>query len=131
MFILGNLVKKEHSMKTKFDPELNAFVVRMPDFITLEELKTWSRDFLKILKEKSNLQTVSLLLDTNTHAFESIECLKFLREFLTGLNQMKSGLCRGAFVAPIKYREPEVVSSKEAYFSHFEDARVWLKEYTG
>ena len=115
-------------IETTFDNDVNAFIVRMPDHIALEELNHWRKEFLLSLGEGVGDDKAALLLDTNKHQFESIECLKLLRELLSNERQIKHCISRVAFVQPRHYREPEVSSSTEAYFSSFEDAYHWLRE---
>ncbi len=71
---------------------------------------------------------MALLLDTNKHQFESIECLKFLRDLIS--NEVIHRLSSVAFVQPREYRTPEVPSSTEGYFDNFEDAYTWLQQKT-
>ncbi len=111
-------------IQTNFDDSNNSFVVTMPNYITLKGLNIWSRNFLKCLEGKS--EKSGLLLDTKLHEFESVECLKFLREFLTKEDRIKKQISRVAFVQPLKCREPEIVSNIEAYFSNVEEAHNWL-----
>lgn len=111
-------------IQTIFDDSTNVYIVSMPKYITLEALRIWSQFFLKILEERS--RKVGLLLDTNLHEFESVECLKFLREFLTNKKQVKSRISRVAFVQPLRSGQPEIISNNEAYFSDIGKAHKWL-----
>ncbi len=111
-------------VQTTFDDSINVFIVSMPSYIDLEELNIWSQHFLKNLEKRA--EKVGLLLDTNLHEFESVECLKFLRQFLAKESLIKSRISRVAFVQPLKYRQPEIVSDIEAYFSNVEEAHKWL-----
>lgn len=111
-------------IQTKFNDSIHAFIVRMPNYVTLKTLNIWSQYFLQVLEERT--EKVGLLLDTNLHEFESIECLKFLRELLSNENLVKCRISRSAFVQPLRYRQPEIVSYIEAYFSNIEDAHKWL-----
>ena len=115
-------------IETTFDNDINAFIVRMPDHIALEELNRWRKEFLQSLGEGAGDDKAGLLLDTNKHQFESIECLKLLRDLLSSERQIEHCIGRVAFVQPGHYREPELSSSTEAYFSRFEDAYHWLRE---
>lgn len=67
------------------------------------------------------------MLDTNRHHFESIACLKLLRDGL-GDAQISNRVLRLAAVQPTQYREPGVVGPNEAYFSDIDDAYTWLRE---
>ena len=111
-----------------YDDEISALVVRMPDFITLNMLKRWKDEFLLSLNQIVGQEKVALLIDTNTHQFESIACLKLLRD-LTNEPQVIGRISRVAFVGPSQYKQPEVVNSSEAYFSQFEKAHNWLRQH--
>jgi Ulp1 family protease len=67
------------------------------------------------------------LLDTNTHDFESIECLKWLNDFFRKELNIAATIRRVAFVQPKKYRNPEIINASVAYFEKVKDAREWLK----
>lgn len=112
-------------IQTRFDAGLGVFVVEFPEFVTLNCLRQWGEDFLLQLESHSN--DVALLLDTNQHNFDSVDCLKWLRTFLMGEPIAKSKICRVAFVQPPKYRCPEVVSDGEAYFTNTKEAQRWLQ----
>ena len=104
--------------------EDNCYVVTFPDYISLESMKNWG------FKIKSNIvggKGLSLLIDTNSHNFESMECLKWLRDFLSEETSGSQAIDRVAFVQPVTYRIPEVVSDCEAYFSDIDSARKWLR----
>jgi hypothetical protein len=111
---------------TKYDAEIGVFIICLPEFITFTELKQWKAEFLSSLKDiKDNIKR-AILIDTNTHQFESIACLKLLRD-LCNEPQVKSCISRTAFVSPSQYRKPEMVSATEGYFSSFEEAYNWLR----
>lgn len=97
-----------------------------------------SLNFLNILLAKGFLKKLSIngaicennrsvLFDTNKHNFESIQCLKSLREYLTDNTVLKSRFSRAALVAPEKFMVPIIKSEVEAYFDDFEQAYKWLK----
>ena len=69
-----------------------------------------------------------MLIDTNKHEFESIQCLKLLREFFTTNVVIQTNVGKVAFVQPKNYRGPHVVSEIEAYFESTEEAYKWLEE---
>lgn len=123
--------KMSGHIQTKFDREINAFIVSMPEFITLEALKAWNREFLTLLCDRTGSEKAALLLDTNRHAFESAACLKLLRDLLANHRQISTNISRVAFVQPGQYREPGIVSPVEAYFSQFREAYNWLKQSSG
>ncbi len=108
----------------KFDTEIKCFVVIFPELVTLQSLKRWGQQFVDELNGKEG---VGLLIDTGPHNFESIDCLKWLKEFLTQVPEVGQSIKRVAFVSPAHYRQPEIVNSREAYFSDISDARIWLK----
>lgn len=112
-------------IQTRFDSRLDAFVVNFPEFVTLNGLREWGEVFLLELESHSN--EVALLLDTNQHNFESVECLKWLRTFLMDDPIIESTIYRVAFVQPTEYRPPEVVSDGEAYFPNTKEAQRWLQ----
>ena len=103
--------------------ELDYYLVTFPIYITLESLKNWGAE-IKLEFEKGD--GFGMLIDTNTHNFESIECLSWLRRFLSDLvdNQCITMI---AFVQPETYRAPEVISDQEAYSSNSDSAKQWLK----
>jgi hypothetical protein len=106
--------------------EADCFVVTFPERITLESMKRWGVDFKNKLNGKTGL---SLLLDTNSHNFESVECLKWLRVFLTQEQVLTQAINKVAFVQPENYRVSEVISDSEAYFNDLDSARKWLNLY--
>lgn len=112
-------------IQTQFDVELRCFVVTLPEFVTLRALKCWEQGFLQALEDQSS--KVGLLFDSNSHNFESIECLKWLKAFFTEEEGIGSQVDRVAFVQPAQYRVAEVVSDQEAYFVNIQDARNWLQ----
>ncbi|MCU7917187.1 MAG: hypothetical protein KZQ95_02370 [Candidatus Thiodiazotropha sp. (ex Epidulcina cf. delphinae)] len=114
------------SIKTNYGRKIGAYMVYMPEHIAIRTLENWTNEFERTLEERENPQEFSLLLDTNRHDFESIECLKYLRGFLHKLSRMQGGLIKIAFVQPAKYRVPGIVSSSEAYFSNTLEAKNWL-----
>ena len=100
----------------------------MPDFVTLEMIEEWKDRFDNELKTIRNSNNFALLFDTNQHHFESIRCLKCLREYLTDNAVLRSRFSRVALVAPSKFISPEITSKGEAYFDNFEQAYNWLKQ---
>ena len=110
---------------TRYDDEIGAFVVRMPEFIVFNELKQWKAEFLSYLSKIEGQEKAAVLIDTNTHQFESIECLKLLREIFSEPKVIRC-ISKAAFVGPSQYRKPEIVSSSEGYFSSYTDAYRWL-----
>jgi len=112
-------------IETRYDSEINAYIVRMPDFISFNDLKQWKDEFLSSLNEIKGQEKSAILLDTNNHQFESVKCLKLLRE-LFAEPQVKHCIKRTAFVGPSQYREPEIIDFTEGYFSNYEEAYRWL-----
>ena len=110
-------------MEIETSKEADCLIVRFPEYITLDCLESWSGKFKTSLVGKAGL---SLLLDTNLHNFDSVECLKWLRKFLTQENVVIQAIDKVAFVQPEAYRQSEVVSDSEAYFNNIIRARKWL-----
>ncbi len=115
------------TIEIHFDEEINGYVITMPDWVTLEMLKDWKFRFDKMLAETSHKSEYSLLIDTGRHEFESVDCLKFLREYLSEKPEFKNMIKKGAFVGPQKYVSPHVESDLEAYFNDYHEAHDWLK----
>jgi hypothetical protein len=112
-------------IRTEFDANINSYMVTFPSFVTLEALQIWGAAFSVELGRQSGLS--DLLLDTNTHDFESIECLKWLNDFFRKELNIAATIRRVAFVQPKKYRNPEIINASVAYFEKVKDAREWLK----
>ncbi|MEJ2446144.1 MAG: hypothetical protein P8Y42_22290 [Exilibacterium sp.] len=108
----------------KFDTEIKCFVVIFPELVTLQSLKRWGQRFVDELNGKEG---VGLLIDTGPHNFESITCLKWLKEFLTQAPEVRQSIRKVAFVSPPHHHQPEIIDDREAYFSDISDARIWLK----
>ncbi len=106
--------------------EADCYVVRFPDHIELELMKKWGHEFKSKLVGESGLV---LLLDTNTHNFESVECLKWLREFLTKEDLVVNAIKRVAFVQSEAHRVSGIISDREGYFSNPESAKKWLDSW--
>ena len=118
----------EDRIEIKFDKRINGYVVTMPDFVTLDIIEEWKDRFDQELKTIRNSNNYALLIDTNKHNFESIQCLKSLREYLTDSTILKSIFSRAALVSPAKFMAPIIKSEVEAYFDNLDDAYKWLKE---
>ena len=112
----------------QFDNNIDAYIVLMPEYISLDSLHLWAKELDCLLKWRKPQEDVALLIDTNRHQFESIECLKFLRDFLSNDSAIVRHLSCAAFVSPKDTRPAQIVSAKEAYFTEFDDAYQWLKE---
>lgn len=113
-------------IETTFEHSTGVLRVRLPERTTLAQLEAWSETFQARLERRKHGNGWGLLLDTNCHDFESIACLRFLRSFLHEITQADLGIHRIAFVQPTQYRQPEVLSSHEAYFATVEAAYRWL-----
>lgn len=116
------------TIKTNYDDASGAFVIHFPEYTTFAELQSWGENFRKILLKQEHNHKPGLLLDTNSHNFESILCLKFLRSFLQEITQIDNGINKIAFIQPVQYRQPEIANSYQAYFSKFEEAYQWLQQ---
>lgn len=112
---------------SRYDGKLGAIIVRMPEKVSLSMLEYWQEEFRDLVTQQAVDKNVALLLDTNKHLFESIECLKLIRNLLSNDPQLKKYISRVAFVSPRQYKEPEVISHKEGYFDKFDDAYYWLQ----
>ncbi len=121
-----NIKRKTIKINTTFEHNINAYIVHMPENITFEELSFWSKEFLQSLS-KSKSEKCTLLLDTNRHQFESIASLKLLRDILSD-EKVKHCISKFAFIQPRQYREPNIISPKEGYFTNFEDAYRWIQD---
>ena len=113
-------------INTTFKHDIDTFVVHMPENITLKSLNFWKKEFLQSLNDRERTKKCALLLDTNKHQFESIECLKLLRDILSS-EQTKDHISTFACIQPRQYREPCIVNSKEGYFSNLKDAYHWIQ----
>ncbi len=111
----------------KFDKKINGYLIIMPNFVTVKMIEQWKKQFDKELKIAQNNSHYSLLIDTNKHKFESIQCLKSLRDYLSYLSDSQNNLVRAAFVSPPNFRTPQITSEFEAYFDDYEKAYQWLK----
>ena len=109
---------------SEYDSIVNAFIVKMPEYINYDALEVWKSELLLSLSKVEN--QIALLIDINRHNFESIECLKLLRNMFDE-SIVKEKVLKTAFVCPKKYKESEVVSNEEAYFEKFNDAYCWLQ----
>ena len=103
-----------HDIVTDFREDINTIIIRMPEKISLALLQQWKNELLDLL-ENEKRQGLSLLMDTNTHNFESIDCLKFFRDLLLNNSVVKKYIIRAAFVTPKKFRQPEIVSIPEIW----------------
>jgi len=121
-------ITMEDRIEINFDNRINGYVVTMPAFVTLDLIEEWKDRFDQELKTIRNSNDFVLLFDTNRHNFESIQCLKSLREYLTDNKVLKSSFSRMALVAPAKFMAPKIKSEIEAYFDNLEQAYKWLKE---
>ncbi len=114
-------------IQIKFDKTINGYLIIMPNFVTLKMIEQWKKQFDIELKFTQNNSHYSLLIDANKHKFESIQCLKSLRDYLSYLSDSQNNLVRAAFVSPSNFREPQITSEFEAYFDDYEKAYQWLK----
>jgi hypothetical protein len=118
----------EDRIEFNFDKSINGYVVTMPDFVTLNMIEEWKDKFDQELKTLRNSNNFALLFDTNKHNFESIQCLKSLREYLTDNEILKLRFSKAALIAPARFMAPKIKSEDEAYFDNVEQAYKWLKE---
>ena len=113
-----------NSVAMRLEGKTGAYVVRLPDKITLTSLKIWGEELFRAATASPT--AITLLIDSNTHDFESIEAMRYLRDLLS-TEPVASRLARVAFVAQARFRQAEVVSAQEAYFNNIEDAVRWLE----
>ena len=116
----------EDRIEIHYDEIINGYVVTMPDFVTLKMIEEWKVRFEQKLKSFPGLSKCALLFDTNKHHFESIQCLKSLREYLADNAVIKSCVTRAALIAPAKFMAPFIKSESEAYFDNIDVAYQWL-----
>lgn len=110
----------------QYDKKVQSYIARCPAAITMDALVAFRQQLHSRVGATTSGGRDGLLFDSNTHQFESIACLKYLRDTFTP--QLRQKIVRVAFVAPRAYREPEIVSQGEAYFNDFESAYLWLGE---
>lgn len=103
-------------ISTKYEKHLDCVVVRFPKHVTESQIRKWKPEFLEVLIQ-NELVASDLLLDTNRHDFENINCLRLLHETLTGDPVVRQALTRVAFVQPLSVREPTVVSRQKHIFA--------------
>lgn len=115
-----------NQVRTEYRQEIGAYLVSFPSEVSLNALKIWGSGFTLELQARSG--PAGLLVDTNTHAFESTDCLKWLRKFFTEEPVLRHKINRVTFVQPVQYRAPEIVNESEAYFSTVEEACEWLSK---
>jgi len=115
------------NIRIKYDEDISGYIVDMPEFITLSSIDEWIERFGIELNSIPPGQHVVMLVNTNQHKFESIQCLKRLREFFTNNPVIRSNGVKIAFVQPRQYREPHEKSKTEAYFESSKEAYEWLK----
>ncbi|MFC1609879.1 hypothetical protein ACFL6C_02885 [Myxococcota bacterium] len=108
----------------RYDVPLRRYVISMPDHVTLAAIEDLTERFLSALGTHD--AEYGLLIDTNKHNFESIACLKALREMLEA-PQVATSCLAVAFVAPRQYREPHIASDQEGYFDEVDATHAWLK----
>ena len=115
------------NIRVSFDKKINGYIISMPEFISLNSIEEWKNKIDLELKSLPLNQKVVMLIDTNKHEFESIQCLKSLREFFTSNAVIQFNIVKVAFVRPKSYGEPHIKSEFEAYFESVEEAYKWLE----
>jgi len=119
-----------NNIQVSYDKNINGYVVKMPEFVSLITIEEWRNKFALYLKFLPLSQKFAMLIDTNKHEFESIQCLKSLRDFFTANAEVQSKCVKVAFVQPKSYMEPCIKSEIEGYFENFEEAYKWLEKRT-
>ncbi|NOZ51975.1 MAG: hypothetical protein GXP08_02345 [Gammaproteobacteria bacterium] len=84
--------------------------------------------FNQELKSISQHQVIVMLMDTNQHHFESVQCLKSLRDFFSTSPVIQSNGVKVAFVQPENVMQPHVKSASDAYFTDYDKAYQWLEK---
>lgn len=115
-----------NKIEIHYDKIINGYVVTMPDLVTLKMIEEWKVRFEQKLKTSVHSNNCALLFETGKHNFESIQCLKSLREYLENNALIKSCVTRAALVAPTKFMAPFIKSESEAYFNNIDVAYQWL-----
>ncbi len=108
-----------------FDEDINGYIVRFPDLVELASLKSAKIELERMLEDYFNRGKFALLLDMGAHEFESIECLKYVRSFLS-IKLLVENCRKYASVVPECYAEAGVKSETEASFNHYSKAYYWL-----
>ena len=116
------------NISMKYDTDLNAFIVRMPAEIFFDQLRDWRKQVFISLESGSVPDKFSILLDTNLHRFESIDCLRLIRHLLS--NEIIHRIAFAAFVKPANVPVPESEHPQERYFDDYESAYAWLESKT-
>ena len=114
-----------NSIRISFDDDINSYIVILPELVTLKMLIQSKTDFENLILSNPHRDKFSLLFDTGLHEFESIECLKYLRTFLS-IKPLIDNCHKYASVAPENYAQAEIKSDKEASFNKYSDAYAWL-----
>lgn len=95
--------------------------------VELKALKEAKQTFECLIKQTSGTECFSVLWDTGAHEFDSIECLKYCRSFLS-FPALVSQCVRLVTVAPSQYMKSEIKSNKEASFNCYDEAYAWLHQ---
>ncbi len=114
------------AIEMAYNARIHGFIVSMPAVITLGAIEAWRERLWQRITDSPAGRNCRLLIDTNQHQFESIACIKALRDALED-PRVADHCERAAFVAPARYRQPQIVSEREAYFDSVEAAYAWLE----
>ena len=112
----------------EYDGALQGFIIRFPDWVTLAALKDWGARFDRDLTALKSSGQYVVLIATGKHAFESVACLRYMREYLSTSHTIRKWIRKAAFIAPKKYMPPHVKNCSEAYFNEYSDGYTWLME---
>ena len=83
-----------------FYKRINGYAVAMQDFVMLDMIEEWKSRFdQNVIAIQSSIRS-ALILDTNMRNFESIQCLKILREYLIDIKALKSKFSMTALIPP-------------------------------
>lgn len=117
----------KEKIQFKYEAEIQGYIIAMPEIIHMSSIDEWIAGFSLELASFPPEKRVVMLVNTNQHNFESIQCLKTLRMFFYDNPIFLSNGVTVAFVAPEKYVKPHIESEVEAYFDCCEQAFMWLK----
>jgi len=118
-----------NNIQVSYDEIVKGYIIKMPELVSLNAIEEWKKEFSVDLNSLPLSQRFVMLIDTNKHEFESIQCLKSLRDFFTTNADVQSKCVKVAFVQPKEYIEPCIKSEIEGYFGNYEEAYKWLENY--
>jgi len=124
---MGDTAAARGDVEVTYDTAMGGVVVSLPQFITMAALEGLQERLASRVAAGVLDGARRLLVDTNQHDFESVACIRALRDALEGAG-IGNGCWRVGFVAPAEHRASTVVSDREAYFNDVAAARAWLSK---